>query len=464
MSDLFDAEGPGAGIWNRILDSGFFFVDYELGESRPSRFMASLGYQGPDFLDGKFQTLIHPSDRPTYQGLWDRIVDGRESEFFAEYRVKTPKGGYRWVQTFALVLERTSDGTLGKLFGMDRDIGLRKRSESLLHSRFLDLERRFLMSESLRIAGSVVTASLDLASTIPAILEQAGTLFPFSGARVWAHQDGHLDLLGQEESPGTPDLYSPPTSPLAQRVAQEKTPLIVDDIAVRLKLEGQGLHASWIGIPLLFQGESRGVMEFWHSDPGFFRSEHVWPAMTFADNVAVGLFNANQYQASQEASETDPLTGLATRRRLERLGPELFRQAKTQKEDLTVFMVDLDNFKLINDSYGHAQGDAVLKHFAQVSLSVLRKGDLICRYGGDEFVALLPQTNREEGAAVAHRIRDLFKSRDFSFSDHQVSLSLGIATLGQGAHQELRSLMEEADAALYRVKAHGRDGIAVFTQ
>lgn len=463
MLDLFEGRGPGPQIWNRLIQSGFFYADYEEGESTPSRFMAGLGYKGSDFLDGHFLTSIHPDDLPTYQGLWDRIGDGFEEEFFAEYRVKTTKGGYRWVQTFAVVLERSPTGRIAKLFGVDRDIGLRKRSESLLHSRFLDLERRFLMSESLRIAGSAVTASLDLDSTIPAILEQAGTLFPFTGARIWACQDDELELLGQEESPGSPDLYSPPTQTLALRVAQEKTPLIVDDLALRMKAECPGCHASWIGIPLLFQGEARGVMEYWNEEPGFFRSEHIWPAMAFADNVAVGLFNANQYQATREASETDPLTGLATRRRLERMGPELFRQARAQKEDLTVFMVDLDNFKLINDNYGHAQGDAVLRHFAQVCLSVLRKGDLICRYGGDEFVALLPQTNREEGSAVAHRLRDLFKSREFPFSNHKVSLSLGIATLGQGSHQELKTLMEEADAALYRVKAHGRDGIAVFT-
>jgi len=463
MVDLFDVAGLGQGVWNRLLQSGYFFIDYPQAKSIPSRFMTSLGYQGTDFFDGTFLTSIHPADLPTYQGLWDRIGDGREEEFFAEYRVKTAKGGYRWVQTSATVLERTEDGRIGKLFGMDRDISLRKRSESLLHSRFLELERRFLMSESLRIAGSVVTASLDLESTIPAILEQAGTLFPFHGARVWAHHEGHLDLLGQEESGGSPDLYSPPTTPLTLRVAQEKTPLIVDDLALRLKTHTPGPHASWIGIPLLFQGEARGVMEFWHDEPGFFRSEHIWPALAFADNVAVGLFNANQYRATQEASETDPLTGLATRRRLERLGPELFRQARTQKEDLTVFMVDLDNFKLINDNYGHAQGDAVLRHFAQVSLSVLRKGDLICRYGGDEFVALLPRTNREEGAAVAHRIRELFKNREFP-AGHKVTLSLGIATLGHSAHQELKGLLEEADTALYRVKAHGRDGISLFTE
>ncbi len=258
-------------------------------------------------------------------------------------------------------------------------------------------------------------------------------------------------------------MFSPSTGTLVLRVAQEQTPLIVDNLAARLGLPSTSLQASWLGIPLLFQGETRGVMEFWHHESGFFRSEYIWPAMAFADNVATGLFNARQYRATQEASEIDPLTDLATRRRLERLGPKLFEQAVSQGSDLSAFMVDLDFFKTINDNYGHAQGDAVLKHFAQSCLSVLRKGDLICRYGGDEFVALLPQTSQDQAYQVAQRLSELFKSRKFPFRDHQVSLSLGIASLKKGNHSDLTKLLEAADNALYRAKASGRDGIEIHS-
>jgi len=423
--------------------------------------MAALGYKTEEFLKPTFAEAIHPTDRPAYDSLWSRMADGHEDEFFAEYRVRSSKGGYRWVQTFCVVLERDSDGRVVRLFGLDRDIGLRKQSEALLHGRFLDLERRYLMSESLRIAGSVVTASLDIDGTIPVILEQAGTLFPFTGARVWAYHDGVLELLGQEEETGS-DLFSPTTNPLVIRVAMDKTPYIIDNLAARLGASTGTVPAAWIGIPLLFQGEARGVMEFWHEETGFFRSEHLWPAMAFADNVAVGLFNARQYRATQEASETDALTGLATRRKLERLGPKLFDRALAEAEDLTVFMIDLDHFKAINDRYGHTQGDAVLQHFAQTCQAVLRKGDLVCRFGGDEFVALLPHTDQREARVVADRILELFKGREFPFDDCRVSLSLGMASLQEGAYTTLTDLVEAADAALYRAKAQGRDGIAVY--
>jgi len=447
------------GTWERLLLSGFFFVDFEKGVATPSRFMSSLGYQPHEFLSPGYTDNIHPADRSTHATLWARVAAGHENEFFAEYRIKTSKGGYRWVQTLCIVLGRTADGGVGRMLGLDRDIGLRKQSETLLHSRFVDLERRYTMSESLRIAGSLVTASLDIESTIPVILEQAQTLFPFNGARVWAYREGVLELLGQEQDPANTDLVSPATGSLVLRVADDKTPLIIDNLASRLR--DKGVEASWIGIPLLFQGEARGVMEFWHQEAGFFRSEHVWPAVAFADNVAVGLFNARQYRATQEASETDALTNLATRRRLERLGPKLFHQAVTDDEDLAVFMVDVDHFKSINDTFGHGQGDAVLKHFAQTCQSVLRKGDLMCRYGGDEFVGILPQTDQEGGLMVAERIQELFRMLEFPFGGRPVTLSLGLATLKASGSSDLKGLLEAADAALYRVKARGRDGIAV---
>lgn len=445
---------------DRLLQAGYFLADFRTGEATCSRFMSSIGYQPQDLVSPSFQNNIHPMDRSTYQSLWSRVEDGREDEFFAEYRIKTRKNSYRWVQTFALVLERQSGGKIARLFGHDRDIGLRKQSEALLHGRFLDLERRYLMSESLRVAGSVVASRLDIDGTISVILEQAGTLFPFNGARIWAYRDGILELLGQEEEQGPLELYSPTTNPLVVRVASERTPHIVDNLATRL---GTGAEASWIGIPLVFQGDVRGVIEFWHLESGFFRSEHIWPAVAFADNVAVGLFNARQYRASQEASETDPLTGLATRRKLERLGPEIFQRARKQGEALTAFMIDLDHFKTINDRFGHAQGDAVLRHFAQTCQSVLRKGDLICRYGGDEFVALLPQTGLDDARQVADRILELFKTGEFPFEEHKPSLSLGIAALGGNDFPTLTALLEAADTALYRVKSRGRDGIEALT-
>ena len=423
--------------------------------------MASLGFEGTELQSPGFLEAIHPADRSTYQTLWTRVNDGQEDEFFAEYRFKGKKGHYRWVQTFGVVLDRQPDGRMAHFFGLDRDISLKRQSEALLQNRFLELERRYLMSESLRVAGSVVTASLELESTIPRILEQAETLFPFTGARVWASVDSTLELLGQKDAPDTMELFAPSTGTLVSQVLRDKAPLIIDNLEARLGMRGTAYRASWLGIPLVFRGSVRGVMEFWHEETGFFRSEYVWPALAFGDNVAIGLFNARQFRATQEASETDVLTGLGTRRRLERVGPKLFEHAVEKEEDLAIFMVDLDYFKAINDTYGHAQGDNVLQHFSRTCLAVLRKDDVVCRYGGDEFVVLLPTTNEEQAHQVALRLSQLFKNRDFPFVERRPSLSLGISTLRKGDHPNLSELLKAADTALYRAKEQGRDRIEI---
>jgi len=462
MEDPFGSKGPLVSVpelWGQFLKAGYFFSDLGLHQSTLSRFMAALGYQSSDFASGLFEDLVHPSDLPAYRALWKRVEDGYEDEFFAEYRIRTKRGGYRWVQTSALVVARDERQGVKQILGQDRDISLRKQSESLLHSRFVDLEKQLRLSESLRVAGSAISASLVLENTVPTILEQACSLFPFVGARIWALRDGRMDLLGQEEDSCGGLVVSPLTSPLVERVARERTPVIYDDIAGRVGGEIPGFHASWIGIPLIFQNEARGVMEFWHEEPGFYRSEHIWPALAFAENVAVGLFNADQYRASLEASETDVLTGLGTRRRLERLGPELFRQAVDHQENLAAFMIDLDYFKTINDTFGHAQGDRVLRHLAKSCFKVLRKDDLICRNGGDEFVALLPRTAPKEAERVAQRLRAIFKQRSFPFANQKVSFSLGISLVDPLKHQTWEDLVHQADTALYLVKARGRDGI-----
>lgn len=81
--------------WDRLLQSGFFFIDFTAGHATPSRLMASLGYRSKEFVDGRFVNSIHPSDKPAFDSLWERVHTGHEDEFFAEYRVKSKKGGFR---------------------------------------------------------------------------------------------------------------------------------------------------------------------------------------------------------------------------------------------------------------------------------------------------------------------------------------------------------------------------------
>jgi diguanylate cyclase (GGDEF)-like protein len=166
--------------------------------------------------------------------------------------------------------------------------------------------------------------------------------------------------------------------------------------------------------------------------------------------------------AAQEALRTeatrDHLTGLWNRRMVtEQLARELNR-ARHERRPLAVAMVDLDGFKPINDTYGHPAGDAVLRECGAALRSQLREYDFIGRYGGDEFLCVLPGCDAATGAAIAERLRAIIASEPVRIGEHQVSISasLGVAST-ESAGIEPDALVRAADEALYRAKARGRN-------
>jgi two-component system, cell cycle response regulator len=161
-----------------------------------------------------------------------------------------------------------------------------------------------------------------------------------------------------------------------------------------------------------------------------------------------------------EQATHDPLTGLLNRRSLsERWVAEAARADRTG-EPVAVMLVDLDEFKSINDSCGHEGGDIALVAFAQTLISQLRASDIACRMGGDEFIAILPGTTREGGLEVANRVRDAFGSAELGpmLVNCEHTASIGMAEYP--AHGEnLEAVLRAADEALYEVKAAGRNRV-----
>jgi diguanylate cyclase (GGDEF)-like protein len=157
----------------------------------------------------------------------------------------------------------------------------------------------------------------------------------------------------------------------------------------------------------------------------------------------------------------DELTGLLNRRGvLERLAHEL-AQAERTAQPLSVIMADLDNFKAINDTYGHPVGDEVLKEVSARIKAQFRSYDDVGRYGGEEFVAVLPACTGPDGVNVAERVRRAVASAAVSTSagDVQVTLSAGVASVGSGGPTDENTLIAAADAALYRAKVAGRNRV-----
>jgi two-component system cell cycle response regulator len=163
-----------------------------------------------------------------------------------------------------------------------------------------------------------------------------------------------------------------------------------------------------------------------------------------------------------ELAVTDPLTGLNNRRYLDKHLQLLFDRAVARGRPLSVCVTDIDRFKVVNDTYGHDAGDDVLREFAARIRSTVRGADLACRFGGEEFVVVMPDTSTETAAAVAERLRHIVESQPFHLKQSGAALtitaSLGIASTIHGA-ASAEELIRQADRALYEAKHGGRNRV-----
>jgi diguanylate cyclase (GGDEF)-like protein len=179
--------------------------------------------------------------------------------------------------------------------------------------------------------------------------------------------------------------------------------------------------------------------------------------------VAVAIENARLYAEVERLATLDELTGIANRRRLFELGQREFDRARRYGTPLAAVLVDLDWFKKINDTYGHNTGDRVLAGIASTINRNVRTIDLFGRYGGEEFVLLLPEADRSSALEVAERIRALVQDLRFPTARGalQVTISLGVAHLS-AEMPSLAALIDRADQAMYAAKQAGRNRVEVF--
>lgn len=164
----------------------------------------------------------------------------------------------------------------------------------------------------------------------------------------------------------------------------------------------------------------------------------------------------------QDLASRDGLTGVLNRRALEERLFEAFSYQQRRGTSLSIAMLDLDHFKHINDSFGHQAGDEVLRESARRVMAVIREYDSIGRYGGEEFMVILPDTSSEEAAQIAERIRSAIAERPISTLDGSsvpATLSIGLATAEPVFGGHLKQVVEAADAALYRAKRGGRNRV-----
>lgn len=210
-----------------------------------------------------------------------------------------------------------------------------------------------------------------------------------------------------------------------------------------------------IVIPLKFKGEIFGYSIFSMDNQDLSIYELLSLQISTAYQGAKVVEELKQTQEElREQANIDPLTQVYNRRYFFEFARTAYKSAFRYKRQLSLLLIDMDNFKIINDRFGHTKGDSILKKFAQILKSTVRAPDIFARYGGDEFISIMPETGIEEAEICAERLRKLVEDRDFGIHDDQCKLtvSIGIAVLDHETDQSLESLIGKADEALYQAK------------
>ena len=303
---------------------------------------------------------------------------------------------------------------------------------------------------------------------IDLFLKLSGRLVSSDRTALWLTDDSHTRLerkAGPEASLETVSVRF--GEGLVGRVAERRKPLLVRDGAQdpRLATVEQGRPAtpfSMLLLPLVAGAETMGVAQFERDAPGGFTRRDLLRVRALANQAAATLANVRSHQDVYNQAVTDGLTGLYNRRHMQSVLLDERRRAQRYSHPLSVIMLDVDGFKSYNDTYGHVQGDVLLKMLAAVLQESIRNVDILGRYGGEEFIIVLPVTPSAEAYHTAERLRLAVAHTVFpGFADDPElavfkTISLGVATFPD-VTEDTQELVTLADNALYRAKRGGRN-------
>jgi diguanylate cyclase (GGDEF)-like protein len=334
----------------------------------------------------------------------------------------------------------------------------------------------------LRAATLDLTRTLDLGSVLDKLLEHLAQLVPYDTANIMLLEDdsrlGVRAIRGYERW-GDPlvtrgSVFDVRTHPIFGALIRGRRSILIRETRGHpgwQRHEGANHVRNWMGVPLVANDRVIGLYAVDKSEPGFFTSRHVQLTEAMAPHAAIAIQNARLFEQIHEREEQlqrqvyhDTLTGLPNRLLFQDRLALAVAQAHRHGKGLAVLFLDVDRFKVINDSLGHSVGDRLIREVAVRLRSCVREGDTVARLGGDEFTLLLPDVGQAVDAAkVAKKVLDLVRM-PFEIDGRElfVTSSLGISLYPDDG-RDAETLVKNADAAMYRAKEQGRDLYQLYT-
>ena len=325
-------------------------------------------------------------------------------------------------------------------------------------------KQKRVMAETLRDVTRSINSTLELDEVLQRVLQAVPRFVDFKYAVMLINAD---DAYVVKTTAGYPreilpegTVIDPNDDGLLSEILQTKNTVYVSNWEINqpipLKKEDERCVA---GIPILYNEGVQGVLIV---SVESMETDTVW-LNTLAEQAGTAIENARLFDKIQLLATTDGLTGMNNRRHFFDLVQKEFKRFLRYAHPVTVFMCDIDKFKNVNDTYGHAAGDQVLIQVAKIIKENMRETDIVGRYGGEEFVAMLPHTSLEEAAGVAEKVRAEVEMSEVPIETHKplkVTISMGVVAF-LGDIKDVSMVFDRADKALYDAKMSGRNRVVV---
>ena len=332
--------------------------------------------------------------------------------------------------------------------------------------RYKTRAQALVLTERLRRMTSSLTQTLDLAQVVERLLDHLTEVIPYDRASVFLRGEAGWEARATREPRPLKVASTRPEreAELLAKVESTGQPLLIGDLSDPADTRGGWGEPELqcvLGIPLVVQERVGGIVLLYGRRAAAFDKQAVDLAITVVTQTGFAVENARLFGRINQLAITDGLTGVTNRRHFFELADREYRNALRYGRSLSVIMLDIDHFKSVNDTYGHAVGDEVLRLVADHSRSCLRQTDVVARYGGEEFVMLLPEADREAAVAVAERVcRGLAEARPWIGGQELTPITASLGVASALAHEEdLASLINRADRALYEAKRQGRNRV-----
>jgi len=384
-------------------------------------------------------------------------------EFSLTHPIHLPDGRQRWhhwnCQGFF-----NPQGRLVEIQAIGHDITALKQAEIAAEQHNRELS-------ALHTATRALLSTLDIETLLGQILDAATAALPMAQKgtlHLIARDTGQLELrasIGYADPRIKKFSYSESSGYVA-RAVRERQPLIIHDATQDIPnprkelIPEMSAIQSAIVAPLILNDRVLGALSLESSVPAAFSQRDLHLLESIAATATNAILNAELHAEVQKLALTDALTGLYNRRGFYELGEREIERSFRFNHPLTVIMMDVDHLKEINDVHGHFTGDHVLRNIATRCVKQLRRIDILGRYGGDEFVILLPETPMRMGSLVAERLRRCVADAVIPKENEliQTSISLGVSGLTTDV-TNLDALIKRADTAMYAAKQSGRNQV-----